>query len=72
MKWVYRNELANNSSGVGYDYRLGLAAYAFAYVSFGDTYKPETRVEKIEMPKALVVQGPVFKGPVVRELPLEK
>jgi hypothetical protein len=23
MKWVYRNELANNSSGVGYDYRLG-------------------------------------------------
>jgi hypothetical protein len=34
------------------------------------TYKPETRVEKIEMPKAPVVQGPVVKGPVVRELPL--
>src|SRR5450631_656598 len=23
IKWVYRNEVANNSSGVGYDYRLG-------------------------------------------------
>jgi hypothetical protein len=49
---------------------LAVAAYAFAYVSFGDTYKPETRVEKIEMPRAPVVQGPVVKGPVVRELPL--
>jgi hypothetical protein len=49
---------------------LAVAAYAFAYVSFGDIHKPETRVEKIEMPKAPVVQGPVVKGPVVRELPL--
>jgi hypothetical protein len=49
---------------------LAVAAYAFAYVSFGDTYKSEGHVEKVEMPKAAVVQVPVVKGPVVRELPL--
>jgi hypothetical protein len=52
---------------------LAVAAYAFAYVSFGDTYKSERQVERIEVPKTPVVQvTPVVKGPVVRELPLEK
>jgi hypothetical protein len=42
-------------------------------VSFGDTYKSERQVERIEVPKTPVVQvTPVVKGPVVRELPLEK
>jgi hypothetical protein len=39
-------------------------------VSFGDIYKSERHVERIEVPKAPVVKGPVVKGPVVRELPL--
>ena len=50
---------------------LAVAAYGFAYVSVGDTYKSGSRVEKIEA-KAPVVQVPVVKGPVARELPLEK
>jgi hypothetical protein len=71
MKWVYRNELANNiAAALATIIGLAVAAYAFAYVSFGDTYKPETRVEKIKMPKAPVIQVPVVKGPVLRELPL--
>ena len=49
---------------------LAVAAYAFAYVSFGDTYKSERQVERIEVPKAPVIQVPVVKGSVVRELPL--
>ncbi len=40
---------------------LAVAAYAFAYVSFGDTYKSERQVERIEVPKAQF-QGPVLKG----------
>jgi hypothetical protein len=49
---------------------LAVAAYAFAYVSVGDTYKSERQVERIEVPKAPVIPVPVVKGPVVRELPL--
>ena len=49
---------------------LAVAAYAFAHVSVGDTYKSERQVERIEVPKAPVVQVPDVKGPVVRELPL--
>jgi hypothetical protein len=50
---------------------LAVAAYAFAYVSVGDTYKSDRRVERIEVPKAPVVQAmPIVKGPVVRDLPL--
>ena len=49
---------------------LAVAVYAFAHVSVGDTYKSERQVEGIEVPKAPVVQVPVIKGPVVRELPL--
>ena len=48
-----------------------VAAYAFAYVSVGDTYKSDRRVERIEVPKAAVVQAmPIVRGPVVRDLPL--
>jgi hypothetical protein len=47
---------------------LAVAAYAFAYGPFRNTYKSER--QRIEVPKALVGQGPVVKGPVVRELPL--
>jgi hypothetical protein len=47
---------------------LAVAAYAFFYVSVGDTYKPESQVEKIEMPKAPIQSTPVVKGPVVRDL----
>jgi hypothetical protein len=46
---------------------LAVAAYAFAYVSVGDTYKSESQAAKIET-KAPVVQ--MLKGPVVRELPV--
>ena len=50
---------------------LAVAVYAFAYVSVGDTYKSDRRVERIEVPKAPVVQAmPIVKGPVVRDLPL--
>ena len=50
---------------------LAVAAYAFAYVSVGDTYKSDRRVERIEVPKAPVVQAmPIVRGPVVRDLPL--
>jgi carbonic anhydrase/acetyltransferase-like protein (isoleucine patch superfamily) len=51
---------------------IGLVAvYAFAYVFVGDTYKSDRRVERIEVPKAPVVQAmPIVKGPVVRDLPL--
>ena len=50
---------------------LAVAAYAFAYVSVGDTYKSDRRVERIEVPKAAVVQAmPIVRGPVVRDLPL--
>jgi len=38
-------------------------------VSVGDTYKSESQAAKIET-KAPVVQMPVVKGPVVRELPV--
>jgi hypothetical protein len=48
---------------------LAVAAYAFAYVSVGDTYKSESQAAKIET-KVPVVQMPVVKGPVVRELPV--
>jgi len=48
---------------------LAVAAYAFAYVSVGDTYKSESQAAKIET-KAPVVQMSVVKGPVVRELPV--
>jgi hypothetical protein len=51
---------------------LAVAAYAFAYVSVGDTYKSGSRVEKIEAKAPVVQVTPVVKGPVVRELPLEK
>jgi hypothetical protein len=48
---------------------LAVAAYAFVYVSVGDTYKPASQVEKIEMPKPPTVQTPpAVKGPVVRDL----
>jgi hypothetical protein len=48
---------------------LAIAAYAFAYVPVGDTYKFESKDEKIEMPKPPTVQTPpVVKGPVVRDL----
>ena len=50
---------------------LAVAVYAFAYVFVGDTYKSDRRVEKIEVPKASVVQAmPIVKRPVVRDLPL--
>ena len=50
---------------------LAVAVYAFAYVFVGDTYKSDRRVEKLEVPKGLVVQAmPIVKGPVVRDLPL--
>jgi hypothetical protein len=50
---------------------LAVAVYAFAYVFVGDTYKSDRRVERIEVPKAPVVQAmPIVKGPVVRDLPL--
>ena len=51
---------------------LAVAAYGFAYVSVGDTYKPGSRVEKIEAKAPVVQVTPVVKGPVARELPLEK
>jgi hypothetical protein len=51
---------------------LAVAAYGFAYVSVGDTYKSGSRVEKIEAKAPVVQVTPVVKGPVVRELPLEK
>jgi hypothetical protein len=47
---------------------LAVAAYAFAYVSPGDTYKSESQVKTIEMPKAPIQATPVEKGPVVRDL----
>jgi hypothetical protein len=50
---------------------LAVAVYAFAFVFVGDTYKSDKRVERIELPKAPVVQAmPIVKGPVVRDLPL--
>jgi hypothetical protein len=49
---------------------LAVAAYAFSYVSFGDTYKSNRQVERNEAPKAPAVQvTPIAKGPVVRDLP---
>jgi hypothetical protein len=48
---------------------LAIAAYAFAYIPVGDTYKLESQVENIEMPKPPTVQTPpVVKGPVVRDI----
>ena len=48
---------------------LAIAAYAFDYVAVGDTYKLESQVENIEMPKPPIVGSPpVVKGPVVRDL----
>ena len=48
---------------------LAIAAYAFAYVPFGDTYRLESKVEKNEMPKPPTVQTPpIVRGPVVRDL----
>ena len=47
---------------------LAIAAYAFAYVSPGDTYKSECRVETTATPKAPIQATPVEKGPVVRDL----
>ena len=44
---------------------LAVAAYAFAYISPGDIYKSEIRVET---PKAPLQATPVEKGPVVRDL----
>jgi hypothetical protein len=49
---------------------LAVAVYGFAYGPFKNTHKSEKQVERIEVPKATVVQGSVVKGPVVRELPL--
>jgi hypothetical protein len=46
---------------------LAVAAYGFAYVSVGDTYKSGSRVEKIEAKAPVVQVTPVVKGPVVRE-----
>ncbi len=45
---------------------LMVAAYAFAYISPGDTYNTENRVETV--PKAPIQATPVEKGPVVRDL----
>ena len=49
---------------------LAIAVYAFSYVSFGDTYKSESQVVKIETKGPVVQATPIGKGPVVRELPL--
>ena len=50
---------------------IGLAVAVFAYVFVGDTYKSDRRVERIEVPKAPVIQAmPIVRGPVVRDLPL--
>jgi hypothetical protein len=49
---------------------LAVAAYAFAYVSFGDTYKSKSQAVKVEMKAPVVQATPIEKGPVVRELPL--
>jgi hypothetical protein len=51
---------------------LAIATYAFAYVPFGDTYKVESKVEKIEMPQPPVQTPPVVRGPVVRDLGVPK
>jgi hypothetical protein len=42
---------------------LAVAAYAFEYVSVGDTYKSGSRVEKIEAKARVVQVTPVVKGP---------
>ena len=50
---------------------MAVGVYAFAYMYVGDTYKSDRRVERIEVPKAPVVQAmPIVRGPVVRDLPL--
>jgi hypothetical protein len=49
---------------------LAVAAYAFAYVSFGDTYKSKSQVVKVETKVPVVQAMPIVKGPVVRDLPL--
>ena len=47
---------------------LAVAVYAFAFVSFGDTYESRSQVVKIEMKAPVVQTTPIVKGPVVREL----
>jgi hypothetical protein len=49
---------------------LALAAYAFAYVSFGDTYKSGSQAIRVETKVPVVQAMPIVKGPVVRDLPL--
>jgi hypothetical protein len=51
---------------------VAVAAYSFAYVSVGDTYKSERQVVKTETKAAVVQATPIAKGPVVRELPLSE
>jgi hypothetical protein len=49
---------------------LVVAVYVLAYGPIGNRGKSEKKVERTEVPKAPVVQGPGVKGPVVRELQL--
>ncbi len=51
---------------------VAVAAYAFAYVSVGDTYKSVRQVVKTETKAAVVQATPIVKGPVIRELPLSE
>jgi hypothetical protein len=51
---------------------LAVAAYAFSYVSFGDTYKSESQVVKTETKAPVAEAIPVVRGPVVRDLPLSE
>jgi hypothetical protein len=51
---------------------LAVAAYAFSYVSFGDTYKSESQVVKTETKAPVVEAIPIVRGPVVRDLPLSE
>jgi hypothetical protein len=68
-KWVYRNELANNSSGVGYDLSAWPSQRMHSHMCLLEI-PTSLRLGSKKMPKAPVVQGPVVKGPVVRELSL--
>jgi hypothetical protein len=61
------NELANNSSGVGYYYRLGRRSVRIRLCIFSRCLQVR---ESGPEAKAPVVQAtPIVKGPVVRELP---
>jgi hypothetical protein len=51
---------------------VAVAAYAFSYVSFGDTYKSEIQVVKTGTKAPVVEAIPIVRGPVVRDLPFSE